>query len=54
MDELDQLARMALAEDAPAGDVTSRSTIPAGTRCGAELVVKQDGVLAGVHFVGGS
>ncbi len=48
MDELDQLARMALAEDAPAGDVTSRSTIPAGTRCGAELVVKQDGVLAGV------
>jgi len=48
MDELDQLARMALAEDAPAGDVTSRSTIPAGTRCRAELVVKQDGVLAGV------
>ncbi len=48
MDELEQLARMALAEDAPAGDVTSRSTIPAGTRCGAELVVKQDGVLAGV------
>ncbi len=48
MDELDQLARMALAEDAPAGDVTSRSTIPAGTRCGAELVVKQEGVLAGV------
>jgi nicotinate-nucleotide pyrophosphorylase (carboxylating) len=49
MDELDQLARMALAEDAPAGDVTSGSTIPAGTRCGAELVVKQDGVLAGVE-----
>ena len=48
MDELDQLARMALAEDAPAGDVTSRSTVPAGTRCGAELVVKQEGVLAGV------
>lgn len=47
-DELDQLARMALAEDAPDGDVTSRSTVPAGTRCGAELVVKQDGVLAGV------
>jgi nicotinate-nucleotide pyrophosphorylase (carboxylating) len=48
MNELDQLARAALAEDAPAGDMTSRSTIPAGTRCTAELVVKQDGVLAGV------
>lgn len=49
MEELDQLARMALAEDAPSGDVTSRSTVPASTRCGAELVVKQDGVLAGVE-----
>ena len=47
-DELAELARRALAEDAPAGDVTSRSTIPDGTRCTAELVVKQDGVLAGV------
>jgi nicotinate-nucleotide pyrophosphorylase (carboxylating) len=47
-DELDQLARAALVEDAPAGDVTSRSTVPAGTRCTAELVVKQEGVLAGV------
>ncbi|MDP9184203.1 MAG: carboxylating nicotinate-nucleotide diphosphorylase [Actinomycetota bacterium] len=47
-DDLEQLALTALAEDAPAGDVTSRSTVPAGTRCGAELVVKQNGVLAGV------
>ena len=47
-DDLDQLARAALAEDAPAGDLTSRLTIPAGTACTAELVVKQDGVLAGV------
>ena len=47
-DELDELARTALAEDAPDGDVTSRSTVPAGTRCGAELVAKQDGILAGV------
>jgi nicotinate-nucleotide pyrophosphorylase (carboxylating) len=47
-DELERLARLALAEDAPAGDVTSRSTVPDGTRCAAELVVKQDGVLAGV------
>jgi nicotinate-nucleotide pyrophosphorylase (carboxylating) len=38
-----------LAEDAPAGDLTSRLTIPAGTACTAELVAKQDGVLAGVE-----
>ena len=38
-----------MAEDAPAGDLTSRLTIPAGTACTAELVVKQDGVLAGVE-----
>ena len=47
-DDLDLLARAALAEDAPAGDLTSRLTIPAGTVCTAELVAKQDGVLAGV------
>jgi len=47
-DDLDQLARAALAEDAPAGDLTSRRTIPAGTMCTAELIAKQDGVLAGV------
>jgi nicotinate-nucleotide pyrophosphorylase (carboxylating) len=43
------LARMALAEDAPGGDITSRATIPEGTSCEAELVVKQDGVLAGLE-----
>ena len=48
-DDLDQLARAALAEDAPAGDLTSRLTIPAGTVCTAELVAKQDGVLAGAE-----
>jgi nicotinate-nucleotide pyrophosphorylase (carboxylating) len=47
-DDLDTLARRALAEDAPNGDVTSRATVPASTRCVAELVAKQDGVLAGV------
>ena len=47
-EQLEQLARLALAEDAPAGDVTSRSTVPDGTRCAAELVVKQDGIVAGV------
>jgi len=47
-DDLDDLARIALAEDAPAGDVTSTSMIPAGTRCTAELIAKQEGVLAGL------
>jgi nicotinate-nucleotide pyrophosphorylase (carboxylating) len=45
----EELARIALAEDAPSGDLTSRSTIPEGTSCEAELVVKQDGVLAGLE-----
>ncbi len=48
-DDLALLARAALAEDAPAGDLTSRLTIPTGTVCAAELVAKQDGVLAGVE-----
>ena len=48
-DDLDLLARAALAEDAPAGDLTSRLTIPTGTVCTAELVAKQDGVLAGAE-----
>ena len=45
----EELARIALAEDAPSGDLTSRATIPEGTSCDAELVVKQDGVLAGLE-----
>jgi nicotinate-nucleotide pyrophosphorylase (carboxylating) len=45
----DELARIALAEDAPDGDITSRATIPEGTSCEAELVIKQDGVLAGLE-----
>jgi nicotinate-nucleotide pyrophosphorylase (carboxylating) len=46
--DLQELARLALAEDAPDGDVTSSSTVPEGTRCTAELIAKQRGVLAGV------
>ena len=45
----EDLARIALAEDAPEGDSTSRATIPATTSCEAELVIKQDGVLAGLE-----
>jgi nicotinate-nucleotide pyrophosphorylase (carboxylating) len=47
--ELEALARLALSEDAPRGDTTSSLTIPAGTRCTAELIAKQHGVLAGVE-----
>lgn len=46
--DLEELARLALAEDAPTGDTTSSLTVPAGTLCTAELIAKQDGVLAGV------
>lgn len=49
LDDLDQLARAALAEDAPDGDLTSQLTVPAGTRCTAVLLAKQVGVLAGVQ-----
>jgi nicotinate-nucleotide pyrophosphorylase (carboxylating) len=47
-EELEDLARVALAEDAPGGDVTSAFTVPADTTCVAEVVAKQDGVVAGV------
>jgi nicotinate-nucleotide pyrophosphorylase (carboxylating) len=47
--EHEALARIALAEDAPSGDITSRATIPEGTSCEAEVVIKQDGVLAGLE-----
>jgi nicotinate-nucleotide pyrophosphorylase (carboxylating) len=47
--EHEALARIALAEDAPEGDITSRATIPEGTSCEAEVVIKQDGVLAGLE-----
>jgi nicotinate-nucleotide pyrophosphorylase (carboxylating) len=45
----EDLARIALAEDAPDGDITSLATIPEATLCEAELVIKQDGVLAGLE-----
>lgn len=50
--DLEGLVRLALAEDAPTGDTTSSLTVPAGTRCTAELIAKQEGVLAGVEAAG--
>jgi len=45
--EVELLVRMALAEDAPWGDVTSQALIPEAARVSAELVAREDGVLCG-------
>ena len=45
--EIERLVRMALAEDAPWGDVTSQALIPAEARVNAELVAREEGVLCG-------
>jgi len=46
----EDLIRRALAEDIGDGDHTALSTIPANARGAARLLVKQDGVLAGVQL----
>ena len=43
-----QLIRTALAEDIGSGDVTSRLTVPPRTFVRAKLIVRVDGVLAGI------
>jgi nicotinate-nucleotide pyrophosphorylase (carboxylating) len=45
------LARAALAEDAPGGDLTTELVLPPGIRCRAEIGAKQTGILAGVEVV---
>jgi nicotinate-nucleotide pyrophosphorylase (carboxylating) len=45
--EIERVVRMALAEDAPWGDVTSEALIPAGARATAKLVAREAGVLSG-------
>ena len=44
---LERLVRMALAEDAPWGDVTSQTLVAESTRVSAQLVAREDGVLCG-------
>ena len=44
---LERLVRMALAEDAPWGDVTSQALIAESTRVTAQLAAREDGVLCG-------
>lgn len=47
---LDQFITLALLEDVGDGDHTSLSTIPAGTQSKARLIIKEDGVLAGLEI----
>jgi len=47
-DDLRVLIRRALEEDLGAGDLTTRLTVPEGTRARGELVAKQDLVVAGL------
>lgn len=48
MFEMDRVIRTALQEDIGLGDMTTQATIAAGTSARAELVAKQDFVLAGI------
>ena len=47
--QIESVVAMALAEDAPFGDVTSQTFIPAATTAAAELVAREPGVLAGAE-----
>lgn len=44
---IDRLVRLALEEDAPWGDLTSQTLVPAGKRFVASLVAREPGVLCG-------
>jgi len=47
MQAVERLVRMALEEDAPQGDLTSQTLLPADAVVSAELVAREDGVLCG-------
>jgi nicotinate-nucleotide pyrophosphorylase (carboxylating) len=48
---VDRIVRMALEEDAPWGDLTSQTLIPAEARITAQLVAREEGVLCGEDIV---
>ncbi len=50
--EIDRIIRNALQEDIGPGDVTTLSTIEPGTSARAELVAKEEFVLAGIDVAG--
>lgn len=47
MQAIERLVRMALEEDAPQGDLTSQTLLPADAMIEAALVAREDGVLCG-------
>ena len=47
---IDQFIDDAFIEDAPEGDRTSLACIPKNARCQAKLLVKEPGILAGMHI----
>ncbi len=49
--EIDRILDMALSEDTAGGDVTSQALIPPGLRGKASVLVKAEGVLAGIEVV---
>ena len=46
-DQIQRVVAVALAEDAPFGDITSQTFVPAATTATAELVARETGVFAG-------
>ena len=48
---LEQVVSAALTEDVGAGDITTEAVVPAGSRCRAELVIEEAGVVCGVPVV---
>jgi nicotinate-nucleotide pyrophosphorylase (carboxylating) len=49
--EIDRIIQAALTEDIGSGDITTLSTVPKGTPSRAQLVAKEDFVLAGMDVV---
>lgn len=50
-DAIERVVEQALAEDVGAGDVTSLGTVPEDATCTARIVVKEQGVVAGIPVV---
>ena len=46
---MDEIILRALKEDMPMGDITTDSTVPENEECSANLIAKEDGVIAGLE-----
>ena len=49
--QIESVVAMALAEDAPFGDITSQTFVPAATTATAELVAREPGIFAGADVL---